>query len=93
MQVSKKFVEQRKASLERVTSPLGITLRMNRSIQSEGAFGVVKYDYGFQRFLHRTKRKVFAEILIVAMGYNINKFHNKIQQNRTGLQLHEKLIV
>ena len=92
MQVSKKFIEQRKASLERITSPLGIKLRMNRSIQSEGAFGVVKYDYGFQRFLHRRKKKVFAEILIVAMAYNINKYHNKLQQNRTGSQLHEKII-
>ena len=92
MQVSKKFIAQRQASLERITSPIGINLRMNRSIQSEGAFGVVKYDYGFHRFLHRGKKKVFSETLIVAMGYNINKYHNKLQQNRTGSQLHEKII-
>ena len=65
MQVSKKFIEQRQASLERITSPIGITLRMNRSIQSEGAFGVIKYDYGFQRFLHRGKKKVFTEYLFL----------------------------
>ena len=92
MQVSKKFIAQRQASLERITSPTGIKLRLNRSIQSEGAFGVVKYDYGFQRYLHRGKKKVFTETLIVAMGYNINKYHNKLQQNRTGLQLHEKFV-
>ena len=91
MQVSKKFIAQRQASLERITSPIGIKLRMNRSIQSEGAFGVVKQDYGFQRFLHRGKKNVFTEMLIVAIGYNINKYHNKLQQNRTGSQLHEKL--
>jgi len=89
MQVSKRFVEQRKKSLERITSPMGILLRTNRSIQSEGAFGVVKQNYGFQRFLHRGNKNVFAEILVVAMGYNINKYHNKIQNNRTGSQLHE----
>ncbi len=93
MQVSKKFLEQRKASLERITSPMGVLLRMNRSIQSEGAFGVIKYDYGFQRFLHRGRKNVFTETLIVAMGYNINKYHNKLQQNRCGLQLHEKLVI
>ena len=92
MQVSKKFVAQR-PSFERITSTIGKTLRINRSIQSEGAFGVVKYDYGFQRYLHRGKKKGFTETLIVAMGYNINKYHNKIQQNRTGSQLHEKIIV
>ena len=68
---------------------MGILLRTNRSIQSEGAFGVVKQNYGFQRFLHRGNKNVFAEILVVAMGYNINKYHNKIQNNRTGSQLHE----
>lgn len=92
MQGSKRFIEQRQQSLERIISPMGILLRSNRSIQSEGAFGVVKQDYGFQRFLHWGNKNVFTEILIVAMGYNINKYHNKIQQNRTRSQLHGKLI-
>ena len=91
LQVSKKFIEQRQQSLERITSAKGILLRMNRSIQSEGAFGVIKQDYGFRQFLLRGNKKVLAEILLVAMGYNINKLHNKIQQNRTGRQLFKKL--
>jgi hypothetical protein len=33
----------------------GILLRMNRSIQVEGAFGVLKQDYGFGGFLTRGK--------------------------------------
>ena len=88
--MSKKFIAQRAASLERITSPKGIQLRMNRSIQSEGAFGVVKQNYGFQRFLLRGNKKVSTEILLVAMAYNVNKLHSKIQQNRTGTQLFEK---
>lgn len=64
---------------------------MNRSIQSEGAFGVVKQDYGFRQFLLRGNKKVPTEILIVAMAYDINKLHAKIQQNRTGTQLFGKL--
>ncbi|MEG1400756.1 MAG: transposase, partial [Acinetobacter sp.] len=91
MQVSKRFIEQRAASLARITSEKGRLLRMNRSIQVEGSFGVIKQDYGFQRFLHRSNPKVKTEILIVAMGYDMNKFHNKIQQNRTRSQLHEKM--
>lgn len=92
MQVSKKFIAQREESLKRITSEKGILLRMNRSIQSEGAFGVIKENYAFRKFLLRGKKKVFTEILILAMGYNVNKFHSKIQQNRTGRQLFEKLI-
>ncbi len=87
MQVSKKFIAQRATSLERITSPMGILLRMNRSIQSEGAFGTVKQNYGFRQFLLRGNKKVSTEILLLAMAYNINKLHSKTQQNRAGTQL------
>ena len=90
MQISKEFLRQRKQSLENITSDTGILLRTNRSIQVEGAFGVIKQDYGFQQFLLRGRGKVFTEILIVAFGYNINKLHHKIQDNRTGSQLFQK---
>ena len=92
LQVSKKFIAQREASLERITSDQGVLLRMNRSIQSEGAFGVVKQNYGFRQFLLRGHNKVMTEVLILAMAYNVNKLHAKIQQNRTGKQLFEKLL-
>ena len=63
---------------------------MNRSIQSEGAFGVVKQNYGFRQFLLRGNKKVNTEILLLAMAYNINKLHSKIQNDRTGMQLFVK---
>ena len=90
LQVSKKFIAQRAASLERITSSEGIVLRMNRSIQSEGAFGTVKQNYSFRQFLLRGSMKVSAEVLLLAMAYDINKLHSKIQQNRTGTQLFKK---
>lgn len=34
---------------------------------------------------------VQTEIAIVAMAYDINKLHHKIQDNRTGTQLHGEL--
>lgn len=60
---------------------------MNRFIQVEGAFGVLKNNYEFQRFLLRGKIKVKLEILLLCMGYNINKLHVKIQKERTGSYL------
>ena len=53
---------------------------MNCSIQVEGAFEVLKNDYEFQRFLLRGKTRVKLEILLLCMGYNINKLHAKIQK-------------
>ncbi|MGI6672338.1 MAG: transposase [Christensenellales bacterium] len=91
LQVSKRFIVQRAESLARITSEKGILLRMNRSIQSEGAFGVIKQNYAFRQFLLRGHKKVSAEIFLIAMAYNINKLHAKIQQNRTGTQLFEKM--
>ena len=80
--VSKSFIEKRQKSYENILSEKGIQYRMNRSIQVEGAFGVLKNDYEFQRFLLRGKTKVKLEILLLCMGYNINKLHAKIQGNR-----------
>ena len=87
MYVSKKFIEQRQISYENIMSELGRKYRMNRSIQVEGAFGVLKNDYEFQRFLLRGKTKVKLEILLLCFGYNINKLHTKIQNARTGSHL------
>ena len=81
--ISKSFLEKRQESYENIQSETGIKYRMNRSIQAEGAFGVLKSDYEFQRFLLRGKTKVKLEILLLCMGYNINKLHAKIQKGRT----------
>lgn len=47
IQVSKKFIALRQESYENILSETGIKYRMNRSIQVEGAFGVLKNDYKF----------------------------------------------
>lgn len=55
--ISKSFLEKRQESYENILSETGIKYRMNRSIQVEGAFGVLKNDYEFQRFLLRGKQR------------------------------------
>ena len=87
--LSKNFLKKRQESYENILSEKGIQYRMNRSIQVEGAFGVLKNDYGFQRFLLRGKTKVKLEILLLCLGYNLNKLHAKIQNGRTGSHLFE----
>jgi transposase len=89
LSVSKKFIQKRLKSLENITSSEGIMLRTNRSIQVEGAFGVLKEDHRFRRFLTKGKCNVKTEFTLLCFGYDINKFHNKIQQDRCGILLHE----
>jgi transposase len=89
MQVSKTFIEKRAESLANITTEHGTLLRVNRSIQSEGAFGVLKQDRQFTRFLTRGTPNVKTETLLLCFGYNINKLHAKIQNERIGKSLHE----
>jgi transposase len=88
MEVSKKAAAFRAASKENITGEEGIVLRVNRSIQVEGAFGVTKEDGRFRRFLTRGKGGVRCELFLVCLGYNMNKLHHKIQQGRCGTWLH-----
>ena len=88
LQVSKDFLALRQASLKRITSDWGKTLRLNRSIQSEGAFGVLKQDYGFRRFVRRGEANVLTEVFLYAMAYNLGKLHNKITQKRCGYTIY-----
>lgn len=54
-------------------SPKGIELRVNRSIQVEGVFGIVKQDYGYTRFRRRGLIKVSTESMLNYLGFNIAK--------------------
>lgn len=85
--VSKVMKQKRLETLERITSDYGTQLRMNRSIQAEGSFAVIKEDMDFRRYLYRGKENVTAQSIILAIGYNINKLHHKIQSERTGQHL------
>ena len=89
LSTSKLFLEKRAESLHNITTPEGILLRMNRSIQVEGAFGVLKEDHGFRRFVMRGKKNVETEFMLLGFGFNINKLHNKLQTDRCGCLLHE----
>lgn len=91
-EVSKTFRHQRNNATERITSQEGTLLRINRSIQVEGAFAVIKEDYAFRRFLTRGAENVRTEMLLMAMGYNLFRLHCKIQNGRSRQILFQKQI-
>ena len=55
----------------------GALLCMNRSIQSEGAFGIIKWDRSYKRLFRRGKENVILELTLISCGYNLYKYHNK----------------
>lgn len=63
--------------LENLESIRGAFLRMNRSTQSEGTFGIVKNDHGYKCIRRRSMKKVKLEIYLIAIGQNLNKYYHK----------------
>ena len=66
-----------KEVIENLESIHGALLRMNRSIQAEGAFGVMKNDRWYKRIVRRGIKSVRLEVFLVSIGQNLYKFHNK----------------
>lgn len=52
----------------------GIELRVNRSAQVEGAYGVIKQDMQYTRLRRTSIEKVKTELLLTFLGYNIRKY-------------------
>lgn len=63
--------------LDNLQSIQGALLRMNRSIQAEGTFGIIKYDRWYKRIVRRGLDWVRLELFLVSIGHNLYKFHNK----------------
>ncbi len=85
--ISQTFARQKQEAADRINSPEGIRLRVNRTIQVEGAFGVIKEDYGFRRFLTRGKQKTETQFFLLAFAYNIRKLSNRLKSGRVGMAL------
>lgn len=60
----------------------GALLGMNRSIQAEGAFGIIKNDRWYKRIVRSGMETVRMEIFLVSIGYNLYKYHNKKQRKK-----------
>lgn len=62
----------------------GIEMRVNRSCQAEGNFGVIKYDMFYDRIRRTGKQSVTMEMLLTALGYNLRKY---MRYSETGVKL------
>lgn len=58
----------------------GALLCMNRSVQSEGTFGVMKWDRSDKRAFRRGLKSVFLEFCLISCGFNLYKYHKKKQR-------------
>ena len=63
----------------------GKEMKKQRSVQAEGAFGVIKQDMKFTRFTRRGLKNTRMEFLLVCIGYNLRKYHNYRIKNKKKL--------
>ena len=69
--------------LDNLESIHGALLRMNRSIQAEGTFGIMKNDRCYKRIVRRGLDFVKLELYLVSIGHNLYKYYNKTHRLQT----------
>ena len=82
------FRKLSKESKDNIESEFGKQLRMNRSIQVEGAFAVIKEDMKLCKLKVRGKNSVKREIALFCIAYNFNRYISKLSKNKIGTVLH-----
>ena len=82
------FRKLSKESKDNIESEFGKQLRMNRSIQVEGAFAVIKEDMKLCKLKVRGKNSVKREIALFCIAYNFNRYISKLSKNKIGIVLH-----
>ena len=71
--VSYEFWKGKIVARENLLTGKGIEMRVNRSSQVEGVFGIVKQDMQYNRFRRRGLDKVHVEMCLILVGHLLRK--------------------
>ncbi|MEE1248493.1 MAG: transposase [Lachnospiraceae bacterium] len=80
VRINQELTAFHKEVIENLECIHGALLCMNRSIQSEGTFGIIKWDRSYKRLFRRGNENVILELTLISCGYNLYKYHNKKQR-------------
>ena len=83
--VSPEYQRYKQEARDMLLSVEGIEIRVNRSIQAEGAFGGLKQDLAYTRLRRTSLVKASLEIMLTCLGFNIRKYMRFILK-QTGLK-------
>ena len=85
MKKKKRYIEfqrEKQKAEANLLSKKGIELRVNRSIQVEGVFGITKQNKGYTRTRRRGLTKVSTEMMLTFLGLNIKKIFDYYKRNK-----------
>lgn len=77
VRINEELTKFHREVLHNLNSIHGALLRMNRSIQAEGAFGTIKWNRAYKRARRRGLKGVILEISMISCGFNLHKYHLK----------------
>ena len=72
-EVSLEYQRQKQQARDQLLSVKGIEMRVNRSCQVEGVYGITKYDMAYNRIRRVGMKRVTAEFMLTALGLNTRK--------------------
>ena len=82
VRINRELTAMHREVIENLESIQGALLRMNRSIQAEGTFGIMKNDRWYNRIVRRGIESVRLEVFLVSIGQNLYKYHNKKKKTK-----------
>ncbi len=77
VRINQELTAMHREVIQNLESIHGSLLRMNRSIQAEGTFGVIKHDRWYKRIVRKGINSVRLEVLLISIGHNLYKYYNK----------------
>ena len=89
---SRTFSHDIKAATRNISSERGIHLRLYRSMQVEGAFALLKNNFGFRRFLTRGKGNIRMKLFFLALAFDLKKLWMKREHNRLKTRVSLKIV-
>ncbi|NCB72693.1 MAG: hypothetical protein EOM45_13065 [Clostridia bacterium] len=83
--ISAKLAEYRKVALENITTDFGTSVRVNRSIQVEGAFAQINANLSFRRFICFGSERTTTEWMLMFLAMNAIRLGHRMTKNLTGI--------
>lgn len=75
IRISPELEEMKQEVRDNLSTSVGKELMNARSAMSEGTFGIIKQDQGYDRLRRRMNSNVNLEINLMAIGFNIRKYN------------------
>ena len=77
IRLNQELTDMHEEVLRNLNSIHGALLCMNRSIQAEGTYGIIKWDKSYKRLHRKGIESVILELTLISCGFNLYKYHNK----------------